>query len=196
MNDNTLSSNEKLEKLFGMKLDENFKDFPKVRVSKVTDPSSRAGKAKVSEGDLLVAVCNSRITSVVSAGAANKADPLSAIVDRVRQSSKVGFLFVRAKYAGRYLQLKADVAALDMTVQGGKVREVVSGGWAARRGLQVGDSIQLANDVLAEKDVSKIDVVCASDGKPRPVFLLFRRSSGDFPEEARAREVDVSRPLA
>ncbi|CAD7923156.1 unnamed protein product [Amoebophrya sp. A120] len=195
LNDNSLSSNEKLEKLFGMKLDENFKDFPKVRVSKVTDPSSRAGKAKVVEGDLLVAVCNSRITSVVSAGA-NKADPISAIIDRVRQSSKVGFLFVRAKYAGRYLQLKADVAALDMTVQGGKVREIVPNGWAARRGLQVGDSIQLANDVLAEKDVSKIDTVCASDGKPRPVFLLFRRSSGDFPEEARAREVDVSRPLA
>eukprot|EP00392_Amoebophrya_sp_AT5.2_P005816 g5826.t1 len=178
LKDGSLSATEKMRQLFGMKLD--YSSYPKVKVTSVDElmpdgkTPSRAAKAKVAPGDLLISIASERITQLASWTGEDPDDAIvSKIGRRVERAEKVSasFMFIRGKYRHFYLQLRADVPELDATMEGKKFTEIKPGGWADRRGLKVGDAVVLANDVLAEADVAKLSTMCAKEGQ-RPLHML------------------------
>ncbi|CAD7924944.1 unnamed protein product [Amoebophrya sp. A120] len=203
LKDDTLSNEEKMLKLFGVKLD--WSKFPVVTVTtvepKMPDDSgpSRAAKNGIVEGDMLImaATLQDRVTTVPTW---EGKDPNDALMKKIRRKFErqdnpvAAFVFFRKKKEKQYVQLEAKDKQLGFTVDtSNKIVSVSSGGWADQRGLKAGDLVAVAGDALSEKQPDEVTKRVADSG-PRPIHLLFRRET-EFTESTLSKAVDVSRIL-
>eukprot|EP00392_Amoebophrya_sp_AT5.2_P015412 g15614.t1 len=201
LNDPSVTAEDKMLGLFGMKL--NWNAFPVVLVEEVRPKTgaggepSRAAKNKVAVGDRLVMVgtLQERVTLVPTwAGK----DPNDAVIQKIQRkfarkdNPVAAFSFLRQKYANYYVQLGLDNKTLPdagMKTANGKIASVTPGGWADKTGLKVDDRVIVAHDALREKDPAEIDKRVAG---LRPLQFLARRDK-DFPPEVLAKATNVTR---
>ncbi|CAD7924936.1 unnamed protein product [Amoebophrya sp. A120] len=202
LNDPNLSPEDKILKLFGMKLD--WTTYPIVRVVKVepqlpdNSGPSRAAKNNVVVGDSLVMVgtLQERVTLLPTWPGK---DPNDAIIQKVQRkfarsdNPVASFAFLRAKYEKFYVQVELKDKEVGVKSESGKVVSVVPGGVFDKLGLQKDDRIIVAHDVLREKDPSEIDRRLAPTGA-RPMHILARREN-QFPDAVLKNAVNVSRVL-
>ncbi|CAD7940361.1 unnamed protein product [Amoebophrya sp. A120] len=194
--DKKVTWRQKLASLFGMALD--FTKFPQIRVTKVVeqdvmDPTkpSRAFKAKVGKGDLLLKINDRPVTELVSWPGQ---DPHEAIVNhcvkQVTAKKKINFWFLRLKFESQYLQLEIDRPdhGLEMDFQKYFVRRMAKKGWAESRGLKKGDRVIAIGRTLCEfippdkgglyqtEEALEASLQHQMDiTGPRPLSVLFRR---------------------
>ncbi|CAD7925666.1 unnamed protein product [Amoebophrya sp. A120] len=212
LDNSQMSSVERFHKLFGFDLD--WAEFPLVRCSSISsDPASRAQRAKIAVGDLLL-VCGGstdRVTLSATWGGTTN-DLESAILARIQERIKekkpqvATFIFLTAASLGNYVQLTLPVKKSSVEddigveawdhdatrVRIGKLT-ASSSTWARRHDLAVGDEIIVSNDLVVETDTAAfIRRVGRRDQEQR---LLVRRPSGPFSSVTRASEDFLTRPL-
>eukprot|EP00392_Amoebophrya_sp_AT5.2_P017970 g18410.t1 len=200
LNDPAISSADKMRKLFGMALD--WTAFPIVRVAKI-EPNSRAAENSIQVGDRVITLGSlffdeGRATSVATL---EGSDPNDALIQKVqrrfhRKTKPVAaFVFLPKRYERRYLQVLLNEGGdCGMQVENGKITGVTAGSRADSMGLQTGDRIMVAHDLLREKHREEFDKRIGPQGR-RPLHILVRRALADFPATAREYDVDVSREL-